>query len=140
MPIYQRARPFDIVRTILDLQKAVKQLQLLTPSRGTPWTTLSLSNSWTGTLSVKIGTDARLQISAYHLAPGTISAGILIATLTGVMVPVGNHDLPVTTDVLAATTSGSPRCTIHTDGTMTLSGIGSTATIVNIDGSIPLDI
>lgn len=46
MPQYSKAKPFDIVNTIKELQAAVKQLQVRSTGSATPWTLMTLQNSW----------------------------------------------------------------------------------------------
>jgi|SRR5882724_300615 len=136
---YPYARPFDIVRTVQGIQSDVKQMQVRNSGRTGAWTVMTLSNGWTGTLSVRIQTGNQLQLSAKGLVPGTISTGVLLATLSADMIPPTAHEIALTTDVLNAAI-GSPRCAIHVDGTMNLFGIAATVGELSMEATIPLDI
>jgi hypothetical protein len=137
---YPKAKPFDFVQVVQDLAAAVKKLQLQSPGSTSAWTTLPMSNSWTGTLSARIYNGNQCQLSGLHLAPGTISSGITIATLPANMIPPAIHEFTVTTDVSAAVTSGTPRCAVRVDGSVQLFAIGATATAISIEATFPLDI
>lgn len=140
MPKYQHAKPFDIVRTIGEMRKAISQLQIQNPGSATAWQSVSLVNGWTGTLNARITGSGELQLSGNRLIPGTLTGGTLIGTLTASMAPQGQHEVVITIDDLPSAVSGSPRLSIHTDGTLLVFGLGGTTSELSIEITIPLDV
>jgi hypothetical protein len=129
MPAYQKAKPFDIIQVIKDMQLAVKQLQIRFPGSNGPWIQATLLAGWTGALNYRLTRDNEVQLSAFELAPGTLTNGTVIATIG--LLPVGSHLFPA---------APSPTfISLGTTGNITISGAAGIPNL-NFEVRIPLDI
>jgi hypothetical protein len=129
MPKYPKAKPFDIIQTIKDLQAAVKALQVRFPGANGPWQQATLVNGWTGNLNYRLTRDNEVQLSAFELAPGTLTNGTMIANIP--LLPAGNHLFP-----------GAPSpvfLSLGTTGNIAISGATGIPNL-NFEVRLPLDI
>jgi hypothetical protein len=140
MTKYQKAKPFDFVRDVKDIQTTVKQLQVRAGGQTGPWQQAAMQNSWTGTINFRITRDNDVELSAYQLVVGTNSANIIIAS--GLPTPFGPHEFNITSNASNASPSAwqLPRATLTTAGNITVIGFVGAPTQVSFEVSLPLDV
>jgi hypothetical protein len=129
MPTYQKAKPFDFVQVVKNLQTAVKQLQIRSPGVSTPWEQATLLAGWTGTLNYRKTQDNEVQLSAYELTPGTLTDGTVIAAVE--FLPPNNHQFTCT--------PSAARITLDPTGNIAIAGAAGITTL-SFEERIPLDI
>lgn len=144
MPDYQRAKPFDIVQTILNLQKSVKQLQIRqTTPPPTPggWVDLSASllNGFTlqadGRFRYQV-TGNVIQFDVFHM---TMPASTPFVCATLPLTPLTDKQWPVVTSAISGTQT--PRAFwSHTTGSITIASVAASAADVTWLLSVPLDV
>lgn len=137
MPKYQLAKPFDFVREFKNLQAAVKQLQIQNGGSTGPWLQATLINGWTGTLNYRMTNQNEIQMSAFHLVPGTLTDNTIIYTFTD-LIPVSAHEFPV--GINTTGTPSSPRIAYGNTGNLRIIGLGTGVTQLSFEVTIPLDI
>ena len=107
------------------------------------WHTLSLGNSWTGTLQYRLYSDNTVGIrSSGTLGVGTRTTGTVIATLPTAYQPAVQMDVPITitANTAGAASVNSPFFRIATNGQILVENISTqVATNVSVTARFPLD-
>lgn len=133
-------KPLNIMVPINSVLDAV---QPGTTATAEGWHTLTLANSWTGTLQYKLKPDNTVMLrSQGTLTVGTRTTGTTIGTLPTGYRPTYQADMPisVTANTSGAASVNSPFFTIATTGVITVANISTqVATNVAVLGSFPLD-
>jgi hypothetical protein len=103
-----------------------------------------LSNSWSvgsgGWAQYRWADDGRsIKISAYKLAPGTVTGGTVVSTnFPAGYRPLNTHEWPVSSDAINSGVAG--RFTLSNAGSLAAWGIAAGATEVSFDVDVPLDL
>lgn len=133
--------------------------QLLMSVRGTSWDTTvfkppdpwapfnPLSHLWAvasdGRAQARVTRDNEVQLSAYHLQPGTVTDGTVVATLAPKYRPMGYHQFAVAADILAVASAPNNKgasFVFGPNGNLTCWDISTNATVVGFEVKIPLDL
>jgi hypothetical protein len=98
------------------------------------WNTLSLTNSWTGTLRYRQRIDNEVTLNG-HIIAGTLNT--TIGTLpTGYRAASVQQRMPI---VVSPTGGGTPQIAVDTTGVVTIVGLAAGVTDVWINARFPLD-
>lgn len=141
MPRYQTAKPFDIVKTIMDLHSSVKQLQVQAGAGNPgPWITIPLATNWS-TLSGQVVPSFRLfdnwtvEIVGAAQFNTTFSSAIALSSsnMDTIYRPKGQ--------LYIAAGPGAAALAVNTDGSLLAAPApGQTTQFCNFTGRYPRDL
>jgi len=143
MPNYQRAKPFDIVQTILDMQRAIKQLQIRSPGVAVPPLWVDLSGSLLNGFTLQVGGRIRYRIvdnvitfDVFHM---TMPATTPFVCVNLNPAPVTDKQWPVVTSNINGT--ATPRAFWSSStGDITIQSVAASAADVSWLLSFPIDV
>lgn len=141
MPKYQRAKPFDIIQTIKDMQGNIKTLQLINPGSGNVWQEVSYLNSWAGVtgdgLLWRLTNDRCVHVAGRATVPAGYTAGQQVGTV-GFGTSFRTEYAPVVFYSTSSTESASMIALTTAGGLFAYGAMASTNTwVVNV--RFPLD-